>query len=343
MDCYGVDMVFQFKRLSCAIGVGIALLAMLPVSAADTSRMPPPPTPANIGNDPTAILNAANEAANRAAVQNQAEEARAADLERMKENAFRGVMGNLMPLSTDQIRIFMQRLETVQKASVPPSGGFAKPQLKMQAVALDPGSTPPEIHLAAGYVTTLNMLDATGQPWPIGDIGIAGNIEVKTTKAGVHVARIIPLANYAAGNLSVLLVGNPTPVIFRVVSGKPDVHMRYDARMPSYGPNAKMPIIDRQKLSAGDGAIMAFLDNAPPQGAQKLRVAGVDSRTTAWQLDDKVFVRTSLAMLSPAWESSVASADGMTVYQVGDAPVLLLSDAGNMVRVRLSKDNGDDK
>ncbi len=319
------------------------MLATTPVTAVAAAKTPVPLAPSGINNDPTIILNAANEAANQASAQAQAEEARAADFERMKENAFQGVLGNLMPLSIDQIRVFMQRLETVQKASVPPSAGPAKPQLKMQAVALDPGSTPPEIHLAAGYVTTLNMLDATGQPWPIGDIGIAGNIEVKTTKAGAHVARIIPLANYATGNLSILLAGNPTPVIFRVVSGKPDVHMRYDARLPSYGPNAKMPIIDRQKLSAGDGTIMAFLDNAPPQGAQKLHVAGVDSRTTAWQFADKVFVRTSLAMLSPAWESSVASADGMTVYQVGDAPVLLLSDAGNMVRVRLSKDNGDDR
>ena len=288
-------------------------------------------------------MNAANEAANRAAAQVQAEESRNAEFERMKDRAYQGVLANLMPLTTDQIRTFMHRLEVVQKASVPPSGGLAKPQLKMQVVALDPGSEAPEIHLATGYVTTLSMLDATGQPWPIGDIGIAGNIEVKTTKNGLHVARIIPLANYATGNLSIMLVGLPTPVIFRIVSGKGDVHMRYDARVPSYGPNAKMPIIDRQRLTAGDGTIMSFLDNAPPQGATKLHVAGVDSRTMAWQLADKVFVRTSLALLSPAWESSVASADGMTVYQVGDAPVLLLSDAGNMVRVRLSKGNDDDR
>lgn len=334
-------MVLQFKRTLCVLAVGVALLSGHAVAA--DKAPPPPPSPANINNDPSVLLNAANEAANKAAMQAQAEDARTADYERMKDRAFEGVLANLMPLSTDQIRTFMQRLEVVQKSSNPPSGGLAKPQLKMQAVALDPGSEPPEIHLAAGYVTTLNLLDATGQPWPVGDIGIGGNIEAKTTKLGTHVVRIIPLARFATGNISILLQGYPTPIVFRFVSGTPDVHMRYDARIPSYGPNAKMPIIDKQKLSAGDGTIMSFLDNAPPSGAKKLHVAGVDMRTTAWQYNEKVFVRTSLSMLSPAWDASVASADGMTVYQVADAPVLLLSDAGNMVRVRLSKDNDDDR
>jgi intracellular multiplication protein IcmK len=334
-------MVLQFKRALRVLAVGVALMSGHAVAA--DKALPPPPAPASINNDPSVLLNAANEAANKASMQAQAEDARAQDFERMKDRAFEGVLANLMPLSTDQIRTFMQRLEVVQKSSNPPSGGAAKPQLKMQAVALDPGAEPPEIHLAAGYVTTLNMLDATGQPWPVGDIGIGGNIEAKTTKLGTHVVRIIPLARFATGNISILLLGYPTPIVFRFVSGTPDVHMRYDARIPSYGPNAKMPIIDKQKLSAGDGAIMSFLDNAPPQGAKKLHVAGVDMRTTAWQYNEKVFVRTSLSMLSPAWDASVASADGMTVYQVADAPVLLLSDAGNMVRVRLSKDNDDDR
>jgi Putative outer membrane core complex of type IVb secretion len=54
-------------------------------------------------------------------------------------------------------------------------------------------------------------------------------------------------------------------------------------------------------------------------------------------------VRTPLTLLSPAWNSSVSSADGMTVYEIGDAPVLLMSDNGAMIRARLLRDDDHDK
>jgi intracellular multiplication protein IcmK len=41
-------------------------------------------------------------------------------------------------------------------------------------------------------------------------------------------------------------------------------------------------------------------------------------------------------LMSPGWSGSVSSADGMRVYEISGAPVLLLSDKGRMVRARLS-------
>lgn len=320
------------------------LVAPMALAVEGAKKIEPPPSPAGISTDPEALVDAANEAASQASAQQQAAQAaREAQIAEIKEQAFQGIMANMLPLSPDQIRTFMKKLETVQSASIPPSYGQPKGQVKVQAVSLDPGATPPQIDLFPGYVTTLNMLDATGQPWPIGDIGVAGNFEVKATDRAPHVLRIIPLSRSAFGNLSVVLTGLSTPVVFRLASGGPNVHWRIDARVPKYGPNAKTPLIDRQKLSAGDNEIMMFLDNAPPPGAKKLRVAGVDTRTTAWQYNDNVYVRTTLGMLSPAWDASVASTDGTTVYKIGDAPVLLLSDAGAMVRVRLTKDGSDDR
>jgi intracellular multiplication protein IcmK len=299
-----------------------------------------PPSPAGIEVDSEKLVNAANDAAVKAA---SAQETRAAEMERMKQGVFEGVMASMMPLSNDQIRTYMQRLESVQEATIAPSYGQPKGEIKIQTVSIDPGAQPPQINLVPGYITTVTFVDASGQPWPIADIGIAGNFEVKPTDKGSHVVRIVPLVQKGVGNLSVMLKDFPIPVIFRLWSGGPNLHWRYDARIPKYGPNAKLPLIDKRRLSAGDEAIMMFLDNAPPQGAKRLKVAGIDGRTMAWMADGKVYVRTPLTMLSPTWEASVASADGMTVYQVGDAPVLLLSDAGMMVRARLSRGVDDDK
>ena len=47
---------------------------------------------------------------------------------------------------------------------------------------------------------------------------------------------------------------------------------------------------------------------------------------------------TPLTLLSPSWDSSVTSADGMNVYTLNDTPVVLLSDEGRMVRAHITAD-----
>ncbi len=63
-----------------------------------------------------------------------------------------------------------------------------------------------------------------------------------------------------------------------------------------------------------------------------LDVQGVDARTKVWTHSGQYFVRTPLVLLSPAWNSSVKSSDGMNVYAMNEASVLLLSDNGRMVQ-----------
>ena len=273
-------------------------------------------------------------------------EAAAAQAKREQEHnskSFDRAETGLLPLQPDQIHQFMHRLEETQQAAQPPSSGPPKGQVKLTTLSLDPGVDPPQVNLAAGYVTTITMVDATGEPWPIMDVGVGGNFEVSPTQASTHVVRVMPLTRYGTGNLSLLLKDLPTPVIFRLAAGGATVDMRYDARIPKLGPGAKVPLINRPHLEAGDEAIMLVLDNAPPTGAKRMKVSGVDQRTMAWMLDSHVYVRTPLTLLSPAWNASVSSADGMTVYEIGDAPVLLMSDNGAMVRARLLRDDDHDR
>lgn len=317
--------------------------------------LPTPPPPAAISSDASQLANQAVEAAQQAQpvltpqqMQAQAAaEARAEETAREvehNEKSFDRASSGLLPLSGEQIHDFMRKLEATQKAAQPPSSGPPKGEVKLMTLSLDPGVDPPQVNLAAGYITTITMVDATGEPWPIMDVGVGGNFEVTPTQAGAqHVVRIMPLTRVGTGNLSVLLKDLPTPVIFRLAAGGPTVDMRYDARIAKPGPSAKIPLINRQRLEAGDETIMLMLDNAPPKGAKRMKISGVDARTMAWMLNNHVYVRTPLTLLSPAWDASVSSADGMTVYQIGDAPVLLMSDSGAMVRARLLREDDHDK
>lgn len=285
-------------------------------------------------------------------LQQQAEEAaakaaqdRAKQEEEYNRKSFKKASEGLLPLSPDQVRSFMNKLENTQEAALPPHDGTPRGEVKVVGLSLDPSGEPPQINLAAGYVTTIDIIDQTGEPWPILDVSVGGNFEVTPTQAGSHVVRIVPLTRFGSGNLSILLKDLSTPIIFRLAAGGPTFHMRFDARVPQIGPMAKTPLIryKRQGPVAGDQVLSMLLENAPPPEAKRLRVGGVDARTKAWQIGDKAYVRTPLSLLSPAWNASVSSSDGMTVYEIGSAPVLLMSDNGAMIRARLLRDDSHDR
>ena len=302
--------------------------------------IPAPPPPSAFGNNSAQVAAQAEQAAIQAEAQAEAEKRKKDEEDNRK--SFERAAGGLFPLSPEQIREFMKRVEATETASQFPSTGVPKAETRITTLPLDPGSALPVIHLQAGYVTTINMMDATGESWPILDVGIGGNFEVTPTKAGSHVVRVMPLSNLADGNLSIILQDLPTPIVFRLMSGGSTMDMRYDARVPKLGPKAKVPLINRPQIEAGNENLMLMLQNAPPKDAKKLKLSGLDQRSTAWSLNNRVFVRTPLSLLSPAWNASVSSDDGMTVYEIGEAPVLLMSDNGAMVRARVLRDESHD-
>jgi intracellular multiplication protein IcmK len=314
--------------------------AAAPATAAGID-IPSPPPPSAFTNDPNQLAVQAELAAQAAQAQADADQQKREQQHDIK--SYDKAATGLLPLSPDQVRDFMHKLEQTQNAAQTPYDGTPKGETRISTLSLDPGVDPPQIHLASGFVTTITMVDATGEPWPILDVGVGGNFEVSPTQAGTHVVRVMPLTRVGTGDLSVLLKDLPTPVIFRLSAGGPTVDLRYDARIGKLGPGAKPQIIARPRLEAGDETLTLILENAPPGDAKRVKVGGLDSRTKAWAMGDKVYVRTPLAMLSPAWNASVSSADGMTVYEIGDAPVLLMSDNGAMVRAQISRDEDHDK
>ncbi|MDD3370496.1 MAG: DotH/IcmK family type IV secretion protein [Alphaproteobacteria bacterium] len=302
--------------------------------------IPSPPPASAFTSDATRLALQAEQAALQAQADAEAD-IQQKEIEHNSKSYDRASTG-LLPLSPAQIRDFMQRLERVQEASIMPYAGTPKGVTRLTPVSLDPGVSPPQINLNPGFVTTVTVVDSSGEPWPILDVGIGGNFEVTPTSAGSHVVRIMPLTRVGVGNLSIMLKDLPTPVIFRLASGGPSVDLRYDARIDRSGPNAKPQIVDRSHPQAGDATLARFLDTTPPSGAKRIKVGGLDSRTKAWEVGDKVYVRTPLTLLSPAWNASMVSPDGTSVYEIGSAPVLLMSDNGAIVRAQILREEAHD-
>lgn len=194
------------------------------------------------------------------------------------------------------------------------------------------------IKTAVGNVTTLSLVDVTGQPWPIQDLTWAGDFQVEQPETGSHLVRITPSSDFAQGNISMRLVGLNPPVIFTLRTERKTVHVRLDVQIPEVGPKGVLPpVVTPISIKAGDDALTKVLLGIPSAASMsKMDVSGVDGRTTAYIKDGLMYVRTPYTMLSPAWMKSVQSADGMHVYALESTPVVLLSDKGTMVRAYLS-------
>ena len=258
-----------------------------------------------------------------------------------RSQAFDAAVQGLLPLQPAEICKLLERFDRTQESVATPVYPNPKPEVVVQDLTLDPGSPPAVIKLAYGHVTTVTFLDSTGAPWPIQDISWAGDFEVVETEGDPdrfqHVMKISPQSEFAYGNMSISMLALKTPIIVTLETNRDIVHYRFDAVVPDYGPLAQAPIIQSGLSTSAGGKVMSSaLEGVFPSGAVRLNVDGVDGRTSAYRYGGKTYVRTPLTLLSPGWDSSASSSDGTTVYQISDAPVLLLSSQGRMVRARLS-------
>ncbi|MDB5492517.1 MAG: hypothetical protein JWO78_2366 [Micavibrio sp.] len=276
-----------------------------------------------------------------AVAQKSAEEVKA----EIRDDAFNAALTGLMPLNPPEIRKLLKRFDETKEATEIPIFPYPEPVTVVKNVSLDPGAKPIELKLATGNVTTVGLVDATGAPWPIADLTWAGNFTVTPPDPGSNSFIITPMTDFAAGNVSIRMIGLPTAVTFVLRTHRDEVYYRVDARLPENGPFAKPSLIEQgMTIEAGCDCLTNILDGTIPEDAKKLEVSGTDGRTTAYKYVGRTYIRTPLTLLSPAWSESSKSADGMNVYATGNAPVILLSDKGRMVRARLSdeKDKKDD-
>jgi intracellular multiplication protein IcmK len=257
----------------------------------------------------------------------------------IRQEAFDAATTGLFPLAPADIKKLLQQYDDTERAAQSPPYDLPTPEVVVQTISMDPGVAPPTIKTAVGHVTTVNMLDMTGAPWPVQDITWAGDFEIVEPEEGGHIIRITPMAKFTYGNMSVRLLTLKTPITFSLRVERDTVHYRVDARVPEFGPFANAQIMEGgMQLAAGSPTLTSVLDGVPPTGAVKLAVSGVDGRTSAYKIGATTYVRTPLTLLSPGWQSSVSSADGMNVYAMEDTPVLLLSDQGQFLRAKLSEE-----
>lgn len=247
----------------------------------------------------------------------------------LQDQAFAGVTHQLMPMTPEQIKMMKQMYNDRMKASLATPTGAPKPVSSSMSVNLAPGSTPPVIRCASGFISTLVFLDATGQPWPVEAVD-NGDPQSYNIRPSGNSLMLQSLTQFKSANIAVMLKGLSTPVMITLMPGQREVDYRVDMRVPQMGPNASQTVSGLP--SSESPQLLNILDGVPPESAQQVQVTG-GSDCQAWLINNKLYLRTRMNLMSPSWISTTSSSDGTHAYELEKTPVLLALLHGKMVRL----------
>jgi len=248
--------------------------------------------------------------------------------------AFNAMLQQNMPLSPQQVVKLRQQVDVAQRAAAVPANVPPKPVSTTLMVNLAPGSTPPAIRLAQGYVSALVFVDSTGSPWPIAsfDIGNPKALNVQWDGKS-NILLLQAVSPYSNGDIVLRLVGLPTPVTLELVSGQRVVDYRIDIHVSGLGPNTKELPVGTQLPASANQLLLSVLDGVAPAGSKQLKVVGADAQ--AWLLGETMYLRTRLTLLSPGWMGTMVSPDGMHAYELARTSSILVSRYGEPAELKI--------
>ena len=251
----------------------------------------------------------------------------------LRDQAFKQLLDRISPLTPEQIIEMRKAQDKTQQAVATTPNTPPKPVSSTLTIDLSPGVTPPVIRLAAGFVTSMVFVDSTGQPWPIADysLGNPKNFNIQWDKKTNTMFTQSNTA-YSTANLAIRLATLDTPVMLSLVSGQKDVDYRVDLQVQGRGPNA-LAIVTGDQLPVQNPVLLNILDGVPPSGSIELEVSGCHGR--AWLWNGRLFFRSQLTILSPAWSATVSSADGTHVFEMVPTPLILASENGKPIKIIL--------
>ena len=265
-------------------------------------------------------------------------------------------MEELLPLSPDEIRRFMERQDEADSAVSPDPAAM---KTRVVSLPCTQQKSPHVVHLAAGYSSAIMFQDVTGAPWPVltaifrnaepfsvsgphrddtGGKEKSGQASEQNSRHS-HIVTVLPLKAHASGSLVLTLQDAVYPVLLHLVSAGSRGRGRVsDAltviRLDGQGPSARPPAIGPRPETASE-ELLSLVHGIVPEKARRIRTVPQIPGLALWRCKDRLMVRTPYEAIWPAW-LSCAGGEGLKVYSMPVTPSIVLSIDGKAVQVRIS-------
>ena len=205
-----------------------------------------------------------------------------------------------------------------------PNKFIAKPVVRSIYIEPDATQQPRMVRLFLGTISSLVFSDRNGNPWFISAVSFdctqfddgrtCKRGDDKGTSSPTNLVKLQPIKPYAYGSIVIELEGLSSPITFMLSTGQSDENdIRIEARVSGRNPNAKPQAIVIDKMPDLDPLLGYFLDGVAPPGAIRLKIEG--GQAEGWTINGKLYLRTRLSILSPAFKDHAGSADGTHVYK----------------------------
>lgn len=241
-----------------------------------------------------------------------------------KEYQYESAKTAIFPVTPEQIKAWQDTVDEQRRAAR--AKVVTAPVISSETLKLSPGEPPPAIHVSPFFGATVNFIDASGNPWPIKAITEFNVDDFKSSKPfpSSNTLTISNLGSYGQGSVTVFLDDFETPIVLMIYGGQKITDTRKDLRIPRQKPGVVNPIPASTEMRAAnvDRRLFDLLDGVIPAGSISLKTS--DAVVRAWQLDDKLIIRTAATIMSN-FDERVPSQDGTYVYSMPMTPLVAIS------------------
>jgi intracellular multiplication protein IcmK len=267
-----------------------------------------------------------------------------------ESQAFHQTMQAAMPLTPAQIAALREAINANRQAEEAPLSP-ATPRIETINARLGVGA-PPSISVQSGFVSTLNVVDAYGRPWPVVRYSV-GNPKAFTVAIAGNSAAISDLQPYAQSDLALYLKGEAVPLMIALNPGASGpqgggvVDYAVRLRVNAAEPGLPTPVGGVEGGADYTNTLLSLVQGVPPAGAKKLHVLGDPARVSAWTWEGprgpRLLLRAPATVIAPAWIATMQGAAGIQAWVLPNIRVVTLSENGSPMMIRMQRYQWEDR
>lgn len=261
--------------------------------------------------------------------------------EEVRARAQQALHDQVSPLSAEEIRQLRDTLDGVQRVTNE-RYEHAEPRITTETIHNSPGSEIPIIYAGVGFNTSVLFQDAAGNPWRIRNASIGNNDAFELHEMDPHAVRIEVKQANTFTNISVLLEGQSTPLVFRI--RPPSEHLDF---VKTYAVNGLSPALQAESAASTSGgftqpqretSLNQFLNGQIPSEALPVSIlSGPD--VDMWSYEGRLIVRTQMQLTVPSADfQPLHGSNGWRVYSISRPnSVMTFLDGGSVQYVSISE------